>query len=1077
MSLKSCTRSRAPLLVALAVPVLLFLTGCGGSSSNGGGGGGGGSNETITATSGTPQSVAAGTAFALLQVTVKTNGTGTGNVTVTFTAPSSGASGVFADSGTNITMVTTGPNGVANAPTFTANSTAGGPYTVTATVAGVATAATFSLTNLAGTTVITPTSGSGQGALLNATFLQPLAVTVTTGTAPTSNFTVTFAANQSSGASGNFPNGATTDVEVTDSSGVATSKLFTANGSAGGPYTISATGSVGAANFFLTNVASSSLSLAATAGTTQSAAVSTAFGTKLTATVMGNGVAVGGVTVVFSAPALGASGTFANGTATDTEITDVNGNATSTTFTADSTSGAYVVAASIPGALATPANFNLTNTGVSIAATAGANQIAILGSAFATQLAATVTTNGSPTSGVTVTFTAPSSQSSASGTFSGGATTATAVTDTFGVAIAPVFTANSHSGSYSVTASAPGSTAPASFSLTNISPVIVATAGTPQTATVNTNFGTQLQATVLTAASGGSPVPGVTVTFTAPSSGAGGTFAGGGSTDAETTNALGIATATLFKANGTAGSDTVTATTPGAPNPADFFLTNAAAVTLKSGNYVFSLSGFDANGFPYSLAGVFTVASNSITGGELDFVDYSFADNDRINSAGSSISTATDGNLLFTLAACYATDCTTTDPNLGVGGVVTLDASFLPQNSNKAFVIEFDSSATSSGTLDFQTSTVAPAAGGYAFGLEGLDTFATPMAMGGVLNITSSGTISVSGSVFDANDDEVLFPGQTFTGGTVFSPDTFGRVEFTLNPTDANDFPQMILAGYIVDADHIRLVETADTFLGALGGTALGQGANTGTFNSASVSGKSYVVGLTGSDAAGALQAAGLLTFNSGGTVTGFINYNDLTGLEPQTPSPITGGTYAVDPTGDVTLTGVTDGKITFNLQLYLDGNGNLLTASMDSTDVLGGRGYQQTGGGSFTSGSFSGAYGVGVTGWDKNSFGELDATGLITATGSGGTFTGAVDLNWLFLMPSPAEAPNLPVSGVFTSNADGIFTGTINGLDVTTCPLFLRGPGCTNDVFNYYLYDAAGDSIAIETDTMQVSLGFFAQK
>jgi len=1071
MSLKSRRHSRAPMLAALALPVLFFLTGCGGSSSNGGGGGGG-SNETITATSGTPQSVATGTAFALLQVTVNTNGSGTGNVTVTFTAPSSGASGIFADTGTNTTTATTNPNGVATAATFTANSTGGGPYTVTAAVAGVATTASFSLTNLAGTTVITATSGSGQGALLNATFLQPLVATVTTGGVPTPNFMVTFTANQSSGASGNFANSTQTDIEITTANGVATSALFTANGSAGGPYTVTAMGTtVGAANFFLTNVATSSLSIAATGGNSQSAGVSTAFGTKLSATVMGNGVGVGGVTVMFSAPALGASGTFANGTAFDTEMTDATGMATSTTFTANSTSGAYIVAASISGALATPANFSLTNSGVSIAAAAGTPQSSIGVTPFATNLAATVTASGSPMSGVTVTFTAPSS--GASGTFAGGGMTATTATNGSGVATAPVFTPNGTSGSFTVTASAPGATAPASFSLTNIIPVLAPTGGNLQTATVSTDFGTALQAT---ATSNGSPVPGLTVTFTAPASGASGTFAGGGITDVETTNALGIATATQFKANSTAGAFTLTASAPGATS-ANFNLTNTAVTTLKAGNYVFALSGFDANGFPYSLAGVFTVAANSITGGELDFVDYSFADNDQINSVGSTISTATDGNLLFTLAACSATDCTTTDPNLGVNGVVTLDASFLPQNSDKAFVIEFDSSATSSGTLDFQTSTVAPAAGGYAFGLNGLDTFANPMAMGGVLNITSSGTISVSGSVFDANDDDVLFPRQTFTGGTVFSPDTFGRVEFTLNPTDTTDFPQMILAGYIVDANHIQLVETADSFLGALGGTALGQGANTGTFTSASVSGKSYVVGLTGSDAAGALQAAGLLTFNSGGTISGFINYNDLTGLEPQTPSPITGGTYAVDPTGDVTLTGVTDGKITFNLQLYLDGNGNLLAASMDSTDVLGGRGYQQTGGGSFTSGSFSGAYGLGVTGWDKNRFGELDAAGLVTATGSGGTFTGAVDLNWLFLMPSPAEAPDLPVSGVFTSNADGIFTGTINGLDVTTCPLLLRGPGCTNDVFSYYLYDTAGDSIAIETDTMQVTLGFFAQK
>jgi hypothetical protein len=70
-------------------------------------------------------------------------------------------------------------------------------------------------------------------------------------------------------------------------------------------------------------------------------------------------------------------------------------------------------------------------------------------------------------------------------------------------------------------------------------------------------------------------------------------------------------------------------------------------------------------------------------------------------------------------------------------------------------------------------------------------------------------------------------------------------------------------------------------------------------------------------------------------------------------------------------------------------------------------------------------------------------------------------------------------VAGAFTSNADGIFTGTITGVDVTTCPLFTttaEGP-CTADVFNYYLIDAAGDNIAIETDLNQLTLGAFAQQ
>src|SRR6266404_1565152 len=64
---------------------------------------------------------------------------------------------------------------------------------------------------------------------------------------------------------------------------------------------------------------------------------------------------------------------------------------------------------------------------------------------------------------------------------------------------------------------------------------ITATAGTPQSATVNTAFAAQLQATVKDSLS--NPVSGVTVTFASPGRGASGTFAGGANTAA--TNAQG----------------------------------------------------------------------------------------------------------------------------------------------------------------------------------------------------------------------------------------------------------------------------------------------------------------------------------------------------------------------------------------------------------------------------------------------------------------------------------------------------------------------------------------------------------
>ena len=101
---------------------------------------------------------------------------------------------------------------------------------------------------------------------------------------------------------------------------------------------------------------------------------------------------------------------------------------------------------------------------------------------------------------------------------------------------------------------------------------IAAVSGTtPQSAAINTAFATDLAAKVTDA--NGQAVSGASVTFTAPASGAGGTFAGGGTTTSVTSGVDGVATAPQLTANGTAGSYTVTAAVAGV-TPATFSLTN-----------------------------------------------------------------------------------------------------------------------------------------------------------------------------------------------------------------------------------------------------------------------------------------------------------------------------------------------------------------------------------------------------------------------------------------------------------------------------------------------------------------------
>ena len=98
----------------------------------------------------TPQSLYLGfPSYSALAITVRNaNGNLVQGVTVTFTAPTSGASGTFPGGATSA-VVTSDSNGLATAPPFTANTTAGGPYNVSAVATGLAATVNFVLTNVA----------------------------------------------------------------------------------------------------------------------------------------------------------------------------------------------------------------------------------------------------------------------------------------------------------------------------------------------------------------------------------------------------------------------------------------------------------------------------------------------------------------------------------------------------------------------------------------------------------------------------------------------------------------------------------------------------------------------------------------------------------------------------------------------------------------------------------------------------------------------------------------------------------------------------------------------------------------
>ena len=501
----------------------------------------------------------------------------------------------------------------------------------------------------------------------------------------------------------------------------------------------------------------------------------------------------------------------------------------------------------------------------------------------------------------------------------------------------------------------------------------------------------------------------------------------------------------------TGGTVTVTATsgTDSTKSVSGVITIGSAAPPLADGNYVFQLNGVDVNfPGPYSVAGVFTVSGGLIAGGEQDFVDFvPTIVFDGINSASSSIVTTPDGNLQILLD--------TGDSQIGVGGVETLSVSLI--SSSRGLITEFDGFATGSGTLDLQTSANAPS-GGYAFLASGTDFDGLPIGFGGILDINSG--VSTSGSVFDMNDAGQLFQDQVFDPSSAVLPiDAFGRVEFDLVPSNTS-VQEVTLIGYVVDANTLRLVESADNLVATMGGTALGQGDNVGGFTNASLTGSSYVVGAQGGDSTNPfLNFAGTLSFNSGLTMGGDVTFNDLFNISS---GPVTGGIYTVDTTGRATITGLTGSGLgpgvpppSANMQFYLDGNGNAFALSMDLDDVTAGPAYQQ-----FTA-SFSGSYatnGFGL-GFDGQNYFPWSAVGLAT-TGSGGAFSGYTDYN-LF---EGDQTANVALSGT-SSGSNNILTGNITGLDALS--------PSSADAYTYYLIDG-GRGFAIESDDNQLGLAYF---
>jgi len=412
---------------------------------------------------------------------------------------------------------------------------------------------------------------------------------------------------------------------------------------------------------------------------------------------------------------------------------------------------------------------------------------------------------------------------------------------------------------------------------------IAATSGSGQSAQVSVAFAAPLVATVT---ANGTPVGGVSVTFTAPASGASGTFATSGTaTETDTTSSSGVATSSAFTANSTAGGYSVTASVTGASTPASYSLTNTAPTALT---YVYYASGEEASGSYYAVAGAVTLdGTGDITGGEQDYNDGVGNTSPGEPTTPDTIAAGTAALQVDPTSGLGTLTMTSSNTAVGVGGVETFAVQFV--NANHALIMQFDGSATSSGSLDLQTATST--VGSFAFAVSGVNPVTDSVAYGGVFAQTSG---SATGTI-DINDaDGGVSTGNAFTA-TNSTPDAFGRSVVT-GITNVPYGSPVTFVSYPVGPEAVRIidVDTADTAVGS----AFGQG--TGTFDNTSLTSDVFTLLGQWSEPYATLGQFTTDTNADGGISAGSADDNELFNGVQAVNVSLTGTTYD--------LTGSTNG-------------------------------------------------------------------------------------------------------------------------------------------------------------------------
>ena len=534
------------------------------------------------------------------------------------------------------------------------------------------------------------------------------------------------------------------------------------------------------------------------------------------------------------------------------------------------------------------------------------------------------------------------------------------------------------------------------------------------------------------------------------------------------------------------GGVTITAlsgTDSGSTNPTILYSSASLTSNGTTGQYAIQLAGSAipsnvAQGGPFNVAGSILTSgassstSGTITGGEIDISSFDFGVSGAAQITGGTYTVGTtDGR---------------TSMNLTIGsnptGIPSLTLQLALTTNQHGLLVEFDTLATGSGTIDAQntSSFTSSLAGNYSFSFSGLDANLFPMFGAGTF-LVNGNTIPMNPLNAPTNTQDLVdsqgFPllntnetvvtnDITLSGFLSTSIDSFGRgtVQMTSTPLGQINF-----AFYMIDQTHQNMVE-----IDTLTTTPLlfGQMFSAPTNATPLATGIAFTAGgSSGGNSFNPYVIGGVFPLTASTVGAGLLDINTSSGS--QVATAISSGSYNNSPA----TAGSVPGRFTLTLQTaksntpiefaaYTTTINTALLVEIDThTDGSTGTAYQQSSP-AVLNGSFAtNLQGVGAT--KSNGSSEQDLSGQIVLSATSTTPSGGnLDFN------SQLTGP-----GTLSINAAG---STINAPSPLTSN---RGTAVIKTVKNiatfnltYYLVSPT-IAIFIDTDSNRVGAGVFLKQ